>query len=89
MIDAKIRGTINSKTPETTYELFEKMAINNYKWHSSWEKPNKLSHVYDVDVAIAPTIHVEALSKKIDGLLVMNQLDQMMQCDLCGEWHEN
>ena len=32
MIDSTTGGTLNSKTPEATQELFEEMVMNDYQW---------------------------------------------------------
>ena len=45
--------------------------------------------MYDVDVITALVIQVEAMSKKIDRLLVVKQLAQVMQCDLYGVGYGN
>ena len=49
MIDAVIEGTLNTKTLEATIEFFKETTMNNYQWHNSRAKFNKLTHVYDVD----------------------------------------
>ena len=71
MIDAVARDTLSSKTLKVTQKLFEEMAMNSYRWHTSQVKPNKSTHVYDVDAVIALATQVEALSKKINGLSVI------------------
>ena len=45
--------------------------------------------MYDVDKVTALVVKVDALSKKIDGLSILKQPIQVMQCDLCGEGHGN
>ena len=45
------------------------MAMNDYQWRTFRAKPRKLTHVYDIEVITTLAILVEALSKKIDGLL--------------------
>ena len=47
------------------------MEMNSYQWYSSEAKLRKLAHVYNVEVVTTLTVQVEALSKKIDGLLVI------------------
>ena len=42
-----------------------------------------------MDVVTALVVQVEALSKKIDGLLVVKTPIRMMQCDLRGGGHGN
>ncbi|KAG8491585.1 hypothetical protein CXB51_014659 [Gossypium anomalum] len=42
MIDAAAGGTINNKTPETTYEFIEEMSLNNYQWQVMRTKPTKI-----------------------------------------------
>ena len=49
--------------PKLAQELFEEIAMNNYQWHNNRAKPSKLAHMYDVEVVIALTRQVEALSK--------------------------
>ena len=71
MIDVVVGGTLNHKTLEAAQELFEEMAMNSYQWCPFQAKPSKLAHVYDVKAIIALAIQVEALSRKIDGLLVI------------------
>ena len=45
--------------------------------------------MYDVDAVTVLVVQVKALSKKIDGLSIIKQLTQVMQCDLCGRGHES
>ena len=89
MIDATIGGTLNNKTPKVAQELFKETAMNNYQWYSSKAKPSEPTQVYDVDTIVVFAIQVEALSRKIDGLPMIQQLTQVMQCDLCGRGHVN
>ena len=49
MIDTTTRGTLNTKMPKATMDLFEEMAINSYQWHRSRAKSSKPAQVYDVD----------------------------------------
>ena len=70
MIDAAVRGTLNTKMPEVAMELFKEKAMNSYQWHNSRAKSSKLTRVYDIDAITALAVQVEILSKKIDGLAV-------------------
>ena len=49
MIDAAERGTLNTKTPAQIKELVEEMALNNYQWQVTRNKPIK-SRIYEVDM---------------------------------------
>ena len=73
MINAVARGTLNSKTPEATQELFEEMAMSDYQWCTSWAKSSKLTYVYDMKAIATLAIQVENLSRKIDELIVIQQ----------------
>ena len=68
MTDIVTGGTLNTKMPKATMELFEEMTINRYYWHNSRAKSNKLAHVYDIDVVTTLVVQVKTLTKKIDGL---------------------
>ena len=86
MINAATRGTLNTKTPKGSMELFEEMAMNSYQWYNSRVKPNKTAHVYNIDMVTTLAVQVESLNKKITGLMVTKQMLNS-HCDLCGGIH--
>ena len=45
MIGAIVGGTLNTKMPKATIELFKEMVMNSYQWHNSRVKPNKPTHM--------------------------------------------
>ena len=87
MIDAAAGGTLNSKTPEAAQDLIEEMAMNNYQWHTVRSKPTKPAGVYDVDAVTGLAIQLDALSKKIEGLSMVQQPAQVACCEICGGRH--
>ena len=70
MINAATDGTLNHKTPKESLTLFEDMAMNNYEWSHTRSREKRAVGVLDVDVATTIMSKVEALSRKIDNLLV-------------------
>ncbi|XP_027351012.1 uncharacterized protein LOC113862053 [Abrus precatorius] len=89
MIDAAAGGTLNSKTPRATQELFEEMAMNNYQWSSTRSKPAKSTGIYSLDAVTSLAMQVETLGKKINGLSVNHQVAPVMRCDICRGGHPN
>ena len=65
------------------------MAMNDYQWYTSQAKPSKPTHVYDIDAIIALPIQVKTLSRKIDGLPVIQQLAQVTLCDMWGKAYKS
>ena len=78
MIDAVSDGSLNNNTFEVAQELIEKMIMNNYQWQLSQTRPSKPVGIHNIDVVTTLVVQVEALSKKINGLLVANQLAHVM-----------
>ena len=87
MIDAAARGTLNNKTPEVAQELIKEMAMNNYQWHTVRSKPNKPAGVYDVDAVTGLAMQLDALSKKIEGMSMVQQPTQVLHYELCDGGH--
>ena len=82
-------GTINSKTPEDSYEFIEEMSLNNYQWQVMRTKPTKTADVYNVDSVTMLSNQVELLNKKIDGFLSSSQVHPVMQCEASGGGSSN
>ena len=85
-IDAAAGGTLNSKTPEGAQALIEEMAMNNYQWHSSRNRPVKQAGVHQIDAMTSLAAQVEALSRKIDRMQMPVHAAQV-SCELCGGAH--
>ncbi|KAA3485589.1 hypothetical protein EPI10_007548 [Gossypium australe] len=67
MIDTKVGGTLNNKTPN---------------WQVTRVKPTKIVGVYDANVVTMLASQVEALGRKIDALSIGKQVTLVMQCDV-------
>src|SRR5262249_12436324 len=80
MIDATTGGTLNSKTPEITYELIDEVATDSYQWQIDRSTNKKQAGVHNVDAIIALVAQIELLNTKIDGIIVR----QVMMCELYG-----
>ena len=92
MVDATVGGSLNNKTPEQSWELFEVMANDNYQRPS--ERTQKRG-VLKVDTTTALLAQMQALS--IENIAIQKQLYMLnntspasvLHCDFCHGNHLN
>ena len=77
MVDAAAGGSLNNKTSEQSWKLFEVLANNNYQRPS--ERTQKRG-VLEVDTSITLLAHMQALS--IQNAAIQKQLDMLNNVSL-------
>ncbi|KAA3473833.1 pentatricopeptide repeat-containing protein chloroplastic-like [Gossypium australe] len=84
MIDVVVGGTLNNKTPKVAQEFIKEMTLNNYQCEVTRAKTTKATSVYNLESVTILASQVEALGRKIDGLIIGKHVTPMMQCDVTG-----
>lgn len=77
MIDSAVGGSLDSKTMEVAKKLIKNIAIRNYQWNSRGKQTSKIAGVLEVSKVTALVAQVEAMSKKIDSLLLLKVVTVM------------
>lgn len=64
MVDTASGGALNNKTQETTYELLEVLASNNYQRTNDRTMPKKTWVLHEFDTFTALSTKISALQKQ-------------------------
>ena len=92
MVDAAAGGSLNNKTPEQSWELFEVLASNNY------QRPNEKTQkrgALEVDTTTALLALMQALfcsecsHLEVVGHAQYTSLASILRCDFCQGNHPN